>query len=47
LSRFPIYESQPYERRLMFDRSPLSGMAPLTILPTARLARQHSLPLAS
>lgn len=47
LSRFPIYESQPYERRLMFDRSPLSGMAPLTILPTARLARQHSLSLAS
>nr|CAD6619703.1 acetyltransferase [Rhizobium sp. TCK] len=47
LSRFPIYESQPYERRLMFDRSPLSGMAPLTILPTARLARQHSMPLAS
>ena len=47
LSRFPIYESQPYERRLMFDRSPLGGMAPLTILPTARLARQHSLPLAS
>ncbi|MCF6367828.1 N-acyl amino acid synthase FeeM domain-containing protein [Rhizobium halophilum] len=39
LSRFPIYESQPYERRLMFDRSAISGMAPLTILPTARLAR--------
>lgn len=41
LSRFPIYESQPYERRLMFDRSPISGMAPLTILPTARLAHSH------
>lgn len=41
LSRFPIYESQPYERRLMFDRSPINGMAPLTILPTARLAQSH------
>ena len=48
LARFAIYDSQPYERRLMFDRSPPSGMPPLTILPTARsaqaLARQPMRP---
>ncbi|MGW9229451.1 N-acyl amino acid synthase FeeM domain-containing protein [Pseudorhizobium sp. NPDC055634] len=44
MTRFPIYESQAYERRLMFDRSPLSGTAPLTILPTARMASQHAFP---
>ncbi|CAD7040575.1 hypothetical protein REJC140_00897 [Pseudorhizobium endolithicum] len=41
LRRFPIYESQPYERRLMFDRSPLRGMPPLTIIPTARIAHMN------
>ncbi len=36
MKRYPFFDSQPYEQRLMFGRSPLRGVAPLTILPTAR-----------
>lgn len=43
MERFPFFDSQPYERRLMFDRSPQSGMPPLTILPTARSAQASAL----
>lgn len=39
MKRYAFFDSEPYERRLMFDRSPVSGMAPLTILPTARFAQ--------
>jgi hypothetical protein len=38
MARFPFFESEPYERRMMFQRSPDMGVTPLTILPTARLA---------
>lgn len=36
--RFPFFVSEPYERRMMFQRSPEMGVTPLTVLPTARLA---------
>jgi hypothetical protein len=36
--RFPFFVSEPFERRMMFQRSPDMGVTPLTILPTARLA---------
>jgi hypothetical protein len=42
MQRYPFFDSQPYERRMMFDRSPPSGMPPLTILPTARSAQASS-----
>lgn len=38
MERYPFFDSQPYERRLMFDRTPVRGVSPLTILPTARFA---------
>ena len=38
MRRYPFFDSQPYERRLMFDRSALGGIPPLTILPTSRSA---------
>ncbi|TQX86281.1 MULTISPECIES: N-acyl amino acid synthase FeeM domain-containing protein [Rhizobium] len=36
--RFPFFISEPYERRMMFQRSKAMGSTPLTILPTARFA---------
>ncbi|MCJ8521346.1 hypothetical protein ABID21_004379 [Pseudorhizobium tarimense] len=39
MKRYAFFDSESYERRLMFDRSPMAGMAPLTILPTARFAQ--------
>lgn len=36
--KYPVFKSHPYEQRLMFDRSIDSGLAPLSILPTARYA---------
>jgi hypothetical protein len=42
LTRFPFFVSQPCERRLMFDRSPLASL-PLNILPTARFVPSGSL----
>lgn len=38
MQRFPFFDSEPYERRMMFSRGSRGGMVPLTILPTARLA---------
>lgn len=42
MRRYPFFDSQPYERRLMFDRRPLGGVPPLTILPTARSAHTEA-----
>lgn len=39
--RFPFFVSEPYERRMMFQRTPFVGGTPLTILPTARVAALH------
>lgn len=36
--RYPFFISEPYERRMMFQRSVTMGSSPLTILPTARFA---------
>ena len=36
--RYPVFKSHPYEQRMMFERSSDQGMAPLSILPTARYA---------
>ncbi|NLR99570.1 hypothetical protein HGP17_22345 [Rhizobium sp. P38BS-XIX] len=38
MERYPFFDSEPYERRMMFARGEQTGSAPLTILPTARLA---------
>jgi len=39
LDRYPVFDSEPFERRMMFaDRSEVP-FAPLTILPTARMAQ--------
>ncbi|MBU4528196.1 MAG: hypothetical protein KUA43_20485 [Hoeflea sp.] len=40
--RFPFFDSQPYERKLMFAPRETLGQTPLTILPTARYALQRS-----
>ena len=36
--RYPVFDSQPFERRMMFGNEPSVPFRPLTILPTARLA---------
>ncbi|MCA1405969.1 hypothetical protein I6F26_20190 [Ensifer sp. IC3342] len=42
LDRYPIFDSEPFERRMMFaDRNEVP-FAPLTILPTARIAQGSS-----
>ncbi|MDE1990946.1 MAG: hypothetical protein KGI75_00510 [Rhizobiaceae bacterium] len=38
MQRYPFFDSEAYERRLMFSRGNDAGSPPLTILPTARLA---------
>ncbi|MBB3457752.1 hypothetical protein FHT86_006070 [Rhizobium sp. BK313] len=38
MQRYPFFDSEPYERRMMFSRDVDGGTLPLTILPTARLA---------
>ncbi|MBB3289793.1 MULTISPECIES: hypothetical protein [Rhizobium] len=38
MQRYPFFDSEPYERRMMFSRNEDNGSPPLTILPTARLA---------
>jgi len=38
MRRFPFFDSEPYERRMMFARGESAGHSPLTILPTARFA---------
>ncbi|AUX77403.1 hypothetical protein NXT3_CH02847 [Sinorhizobium fredii] len=39
LDRYPIFDSEPFERRLMFAGRDEVPFAPLTILPTARFAQ--------
>lgn len=34
--RYPFFRSQPFERRMMFERNKRPGSRPLTILPTAK-----------
>lgn len=38
MQRYPFFNSEPCERRMMFSRGEDTGSPPLTILPTARLA---------
>jgi len=38
MQRYPFFDSEPYERRMMFSRGTDGDTHPLTILPTARLA---------
>ncbi len=38
MKRYPFFDSEPYERRMMFYRGEDMGSPPLTILPTARSA---------
>lgn len=46
MRRFPVFQSEPYERRLMFGNATGLDTPPLTILPTARLAaRADAVPL--
>lgn len=40
LKRYPFFDSGPSERRMMFGRGEDSGLAPLTILPSARRVAQ-------
>ena len=40
--RFPFFNSQPHERKLMFAPRETLGITPLTILPTARYAREQT-----
>lgn len=42
MKRYPFFDSEAYERRMMFDRSPVNGMLPLTVLPTARFAQTNA-----
>ena len=35
--RYPFFQSEALERRMMFKRGPSAGVTPLTILPTAKL----------
>lgn len=44
MRRFPAFQSEAYERRLMFDRSARFEFSPLTVLPTARLAVRPNSP---
>jgi len=41
-TRFPFFDSQPYERKMMFAPREVLGLTPLTILPTARYALQRT-----
>lgn len=44
MKRFPAFQSEAYERRMLFARPTDFGTAPLTILPTARLAGRPTSP---
>ncbi|CAN7459606.1 RNA-binding region RNP-1 [Neorhizobium galegae bv. officinalis] len=44
MKRFPAFQSEAYERRLLFARSSNFDTAPLTILPTARIAGRPNSP---
>lgn len=39
--RYPFFQSEAFERRMMFGRGTHSGTTPLTILPTAKLVAQQ------
>lgn len=40
--RFPFFQSEAFERRLLFARGEEMPFSPLTVRPTARLAHAHS-----
>ena len=40
LERFPFFRSRPSEQRMLFGRPDEGGLAPLTVLPTARYLLQ-------
>lgn len=40
--RYPFFNSQPHERKMMFAPREVLGLTPLTILPTARYALQQA-----
>lgn len=40
--RYPFFDSQPHERKMMFAPREVLGLTPLTILPTARYAIQQA-----
>ncbi len=44
MRRFPLFQSEAYERRLMFAERPTMLSPPLTVLPTARFASRPSSP---
>ncbi|WP_117195775.1 N-acyl amino acid synthase FeeM domain-containing protein [Rhizobium terrae] len=44
MRRFPAFQSEAYERRLMFENASHFEIPPLTILPTARLAGRPNSP---
>jgi tRNA(Leu) C34 or U34 (ribose-2'-O)-methylase TrmL len=44
MRRFPAFQSEAYERRLMFGSAADLSMPPLTVLPTARLAGRPDSP---
>lgn len=41
-TRYPFFDSQPHERKMMFASREVLGLTPLTILPTARYALQQA-----
>ena len=40
-TRFPFFQSEPFERRMLFARGDEMPFSPLTVRPTARLADTH------
>jgi hypothetical protein len=44
MKRFPIFQSEAYERRLMFADSADPGLPVLTVLPSARMAGRAESP---
>ncbi len=44
MRRFPVFQSEAYERRLMFANGAETGMPALTIVPSARIAGRPSSP---
>lgn len=44
MKRFPVFQSEAYERRMMFADASGPGMPALTILPSARIAGRPSSP---
>lgn len=44
MKRFPVFQSEAYERRLMFADPSIIGMPALTVLPSARIAGRPESP---